>query len=391
MVSPRDGRTFFWVVLVTLSLWSRFAAAQASDLHAPIRPAFADVTAPSGFLQPDGNGVLNTSEAFIFLVAQGQATDVDRRHFVGLIRSVQVEPGLINRKPGDRASLEGWDDYVGMVAASRFLGGEAQVIADEVLAYGIRHGFAYNNVQPGNPINDGGLGPWIGRYPYFAAHLFWSARQMPPRELMLAWAAGILWEAKGIKASNNFGDMILQWIIVRSAPKRLALMCPECEVARKEWDHHFMERFHGGIQELIRAYSHPPDEPLIALAAAPPEVDLDMQPLTAFQEIAEIAQLLVAIAQDAAIVLANMASIEAQKVDEDAKKLAHDADEALKRMGSNLGHLAEHTAKNVDRIVAKMVPKPPEIPPVIHRPVVVISNGARDFVQKIRRLGHHRH
>jgi hypothetical protein len=255
-----------------------------SDASAtPVRPHFAEYTDSTGLVQEGknpgspvdaGNGILYTSELEIFLVARHEVTDADRHHFVELIKKVEVpnHPGLINRNPGADKTLEGWDDYIGMVAAAHFLGGEAQEVAAQTLSYGVAHGFIFNNVKPGDPFGpeDNG-GPLFARNMAFPAHLFWAARAVPPAHLRALWAASIA------KFTGDPSGALLQWLMVRVTPKNLELIAPECALARKQWLKEFSNKYPGGIQDLVGKYMTDKNHPLIAYAT---DIESEALPIT---------------------------------------------------------------------------------------------------------------
>lgn len=244
-----------------------------SDCDGLVQDARQD-RSKTGFHATNGNGVLYTSEAFVFMSAHADVKPEDRENFAHLVQDVQVERGLINRSPprGHQpgAGKEGWDDYVGLVAASHALGGDARGVARDVLEYGIRTGFLFNNINPGTNIGaDGKADPSFvfARYPEFPAHLFFAAGMVPPPGLRLLWAGAIT------AGSTELGPLILQWLMVNSTPRNLGAVAPECAIAKRRWLERFARRYPGGIKDALRDYFTDKTHPLIAAAVDLPEGD----------------------------------------------------------------------------------------------------------------------
>jgi hypothetical protein len=186
-----------------------------------------------------GNGLLYTSEAYIMLKDHGLFDSALREHFLSILASCQVEPGLYRRSPV-HPHQQGPDDYKGVAAASGIL--ELPHIAEQILVYGetrpvkfkglllseqshpawwrvvldklfgwVTLYYNYNNVNPGTVHRSS----WLGRQNQLITHLKFAAGRKPGLFAKLYWCAVILNSMSADK--NNNDAWIMSYLLVRTA------------------------------------------------------------------------------------------------------------------------------------------------------------------------------
>lgn len=295
----------------------------------------------------DGNGVLFTSEALVYLSRTGKANEGDRRRLVGVIRSLQAKPGVINRNPppGYHETQEGWDDYVGLTTAARVLGGEARALAQEVLEHGRTSlpPWFYNNEREGLRDHTGAynIRATFGRAPWYIAHFYWCAGETPPEHLQMAWAACI--GSYGPDA-EDYGGWILQWLMIQALPDDAPLLCRS---AARAWMKRFRARFPEGIRGAMAGYFRDPNHPLIRFA---PGMDTERfigmdDPLeAAFAElmrwVSEVLHTLVALASDVTA-----------RVERTAAKVTQTADRLEQLIQARTRSIVQRVNETQERIV----------------------------------------
>jgi hypothetical protein len=87
------------------------------------------------------NGLLFTATYLHLLMERGESSAGEFCLFWELVRSCELEPGLIVRYPGDRG-MQAHDDLIGIAAVN-------PILAREILRYGQRHGYSWNTEEPG--------------------------------------------------------------------------------------------------------------------------------------------------------------------------------------------------------------------------------------------------
>lgn len=182
-----------------------------------------------------GNGILYTSIAHCLMVMRGELRDTyDYNMFYCVMRSCQVPDarprrlkpvpnvisGLFHRSPNKTQELQGDDDYIGVCAASKLMDAP---FAREILKYGRKHRWSFNNLEPGKWTPR----TWFGRKPQFVAHVMFSACQMPPLYLRLLWCASLL--LSGLSRSST--GWMLSWLMTISAEG----ISPMCDQAISLW------------------------------------------------------------------------------------------------------------------------------------------------------------
>ncbi len=182
------------------------------------------------------NGLLYSSQAYILLKRHGEMKPEIESWFKRVVKSCEIEPGLFQRLPlkHGKTRQQGPDDYIGLCAAS-------QEIAERVWTYGKKHGFSYNNVEPGKWT----LRSFIGRQPPFLAHV----RRRTKRSIGFLYrlseyvSAGLTAKEPMGKTSNRLlQQMIVDSIVdVERVPKSkitIAMMT--------DWNRHFGPLYYEG-------------------------------------------------------------------------------------------------------------------------------------------------
>ena len=139
------------------------------------------------------NGVCYTGEALALMLSlKSPGIEEGWLQMLAALRSCELEPGLYQRLPKKLGvtDQEGPDDYMGALAG--FSGIRECRAADDMIAYGKRTGFIYNNVNPGKFT----FSAFMGRFPQIIGQMYWAAhRKGPP--LSTAWAiASILFSLR---------------------------------------------------------------------------------------------------------------------------------------------------------------------------------------------------
>jgi hypothetical protein len=106
------------------------------DKRGPVSPEFPETV-------KNDNGILFRAvfEIHTFIPMWDPAI---RKNIDETIKRLEVRQGLFSRRPGDRR-LEAHDNYIGICALSYFFNLR---YAFDVLVYGMRNGYCYNNVEP---------------------------------------------------------------------------------------------------------------------------------------------------------------------------------------------------------------------------------------------------
>lgn len=344
---------------------TRSSAAWPSNTGDEMRDAFGRYCDANGLIGldanpgvniADGNGVLFTSEALVFLHRAGKVNDADRQRLVTLVRSLQAKPGVINRNPpaGFHETQEGWDDYIGLTVASRLLGDDAQTLAREVLVHG-QNSFPpwfYNNERENLRDHTGELNirATFGRAPWYIAHFYWCAGETPPEHLQVAWAACV-----GSYGSDpeDFGGWILQWLMIQALPDDAPLLCRS---AARAWMKRFRTRFPEGIRGAMAGYFRDQNHPLIQFAPAmESERFLNVNdPLeAAFAELmhlaSELLHAVIAVLSDAAVRVERGAATVAQAAERMESMIRSRTATIVKRVNET----QERVVRGADRVVER--------------------------------------
>ncbi len=202
------------------------------------------------------NGVLFLAY-FLVLLKLGEIDDAtDRNGFSNLVHDLQEQFGLYNRHPGNHEALEAHDDYVGIAAVSSLFGFP---FASQILQYGTKTGFCFNNLSPGTYAVEAQLQG--GDIAFIAMCAGWV-----PELWNYAWFCGaILLNAfQSSKSPNNpASSTLLGWIKVvaitdalsrdKTFPKWVAWSWPFVALIF----HLGLKRKYGGIKGAFAQYFSP--------------------------------------------------------------------------------------------------------------------------------------
>lgn len=197
-----------------------------------------------GLIQPgigigSYNGLLYTSIAVVLLRKHGQ-DDAALRYILNMKKCQSpLDPGLYNRTPEGIGGQEGPDDYIGICAASRAL-------AFQVVDYGRRNLWNFNNVSPGTFS----LKSWLGRQPGLVAHMLYGANQLPGAFRRFSWAVGILLSA-GAKPTNQ-DIWMLSWLLITAFERIDGAPSLMGRLAVAWWDRQLLKKFGPeGLKKLV--------------------------------------------------------------------------------------------------------------------------------------------
>lgn len=172
--------------------------------------------------------------------------ETEKEMFSKFVDACQVQPGLYNRFPGCK-DTEGWDDLIGVAAASVRLGLNYH---HEILAWGEKHNWTWDNVNPDSPS----LSSFLGRYPTFLPFLQMACGQTPTPADELLYIGGN--EASALTPVGNESGKCLQYLMNRSVfGKR-----PEIDLSIWLWRELMKAKYPAGLSDLYSHYfgaSHP--------------------------------------------------------------------------------------------------------------------------------------
>lgn len=191
--------------------------------------------------QAAGNSLLFSSEKIAYLHDRNLIIWKDVNDFYDLMKSCQIEFGLLRRTPAGTPfseDEEAQDDYIGVSAASYLLNTSH---AQEILNYGIRHDFYYSI----HGLRDWAI--WFGRYPAFLAHIKWAAGIEPSYFQKFAWAVTIA--TSGILHPEAQDPWILSWLMIKTMNGRSLL--PRLAAAFWNWR---MTRQWGTLEAVFARY-----------------------------------------------------------------------------------------------------------------------------------------
>ena len=181
------------------------------------------------------NGVLYTAISMIVMEDNKALPDELKQQFGDRLAKCFKEPGLLTRTPDLHPDQEGPDDLVGICAVAKLLGFP---FAKDVLKYGLKHFFVYNN--------DGKLRgeDFLGRQIQLVTHMFYCAIGFCPPFFGVYWALAI-WHSAFAKKENQDAFM-LSWLLIRCLPKHNLLG----RLAAKFWYKKMYAHFPRGFKDL---------------------------------------------------------------------------------------------------------------------------------------------
>lgn len=231
---------------------------QMSNLKEDIQSKYTDAY---GLVNPDpclptdidntGNGLLYTGVYYLQLQKQGLIDSSDRKKLINIVSICFAKPGLLNRSP-TKLDLQAFDDYYGITAAAKVLG--LTDVTHPIHFYGQNNTFltfrwSYDNQKPFTFT----FRSWFGRFPWFPAHIQWSADERPNLFRRILWSLKILKGSSGTHPNAR----LLEWCMIQAVGE-----CSLSKFAIKRWWNGVNKLFPGGMKEVIFKYfDH--DHPLV--------------------------------------------------------------------------------------------------------------------------------
>lgn len=166
-----------------------------------------------------GNGVMYTSEFYSLLTLNNELNEEDKRMFKFIMQRCQVEPGLYKRSP-DHTDQNGGDDYYGLLTGAYHT--QNYDLAQEVIDYGNKHFWIFNNVKPGSLFHPDGrlnFSAMFFRFPALIAHAYWAANKTPPLFFYFIWCLVVAFSCtKG--RENGTDPFRITWSLVKTNDSR---------------------------------------------------------------------------------------------------------------------------------------------------------------------------
>lgn len=203
-----------------------------------------------GLVHPTPNTVSQNGIRFTVEAALGSKDADFIMSLKWAIRACLLRPGLLRRYP-DSDELEGPDDYYAACCFGYFFDRQ---LSKDIYAYGLSHGFYFNNTSD-NSFNVRAL---LGRQPAFIAHSKNCAGLSLNLADKLALVAGIL-----LSANDGSQDgFVLTWFIVKAVKGKYWIV----DRAIAHWQRALKQKYEHGIGQLLKEYyghDHPNAEALL--------------------------------------------------------------------------------------------------------------------------------
>lgn len=211
---------------------------------------------PPGTMRGSDNGVMFTSEYYIYLQMNGEYNGMqDCMDYTRLVISCMTSKvaGLVARAP-DSISVQPPDDYLGIAAACREI--DQRYIAEDIFDYGLKNWGCYNNENPGKWETKA----FLWRQPQLIAAMYSATRrtQLNPIIWVLnAYAALAILVANINDPVGEVDGRRLTFLLTR-AMNPVSLLC---RLASKVWKRR-MEKTYGPdfMKEICKIYykdNHP--------------------------------------------------------------------------------------------------------------------------------------
>lgn len=199
------------------------------------------------------NGVTFTSEYFVILNQLGKVTTAHLDRFKGTIGRCFREPGLLSRSP-HHPDQEGPDDYYGLAAACVALNDPK--LATDVVTYGKKHRWNFNNVTPGKFTGSS----FLGRQPQLVCALYSAAKKFTPFILPLRIYTALVIAISCIRTPVTDTDSRrLAWLLIQATEPSSIL----CRLAAKIWRRRLLKAYGPtGLQAVSQIY-YQADHPFI--------------------------------------------------------------------------------------------------------------------------------
>lgn len=180
-----------------------------------------------GVMRSSDNGVMFTSEYFIYLQKNYELNKFDSWIYDNLMRSCMLTPGLLARAPGDMGQSPP-DDMIAVAAACSQLC--IPDLAREILKYGFTHKGSFNNANPTVWTKES----FLWRQPQLLAALLAAARMGQNNPLVwvlnLYAALVIAVAGKGVDPQNTDARR-LSWLLIQA----MTPVSGVCRLAAKLW------------------------------------------------------------------------------------------------------------------------------------------------------------
>lgn len=236
-----------------------------SDVLAVIKAAEQEYIAPDGLMMlgpgelvkgrypfklnsaGNDNGIMYLSLYVLLLYKLDSLTERVINQFYNAATSLMREPGLMNRNPGRTDSLNSHDNTTSVCAVSAML---KKDIHTQVYEYGRKHGYFYNNVDPGKKV----LRSW--RQPSSIAF----------HKLICGYSPSLV-ESIWLTLSNyvnawqttfRTSEHMLQWMMLESIKAKKLELPRYLKASMDEW--YLQLKRKGGMSEIFSRYfidTHP--------------------------------------------------------------------------------------------------------------------------------------
>lgn len=215
-----------------------------------IREAYKDFTDSIDQVHPaknppvgrSQNGVRWTSEYMILLKRYEECTEEDISRYKAMVDKCMVEPGLLSRFPGS-GEQEGPDNYYSLLGACVYLG--ITRLPREILEYGQKNNFIYNNINPGKFTGSA----FMGRQLPLVACMYYASGKEPNAILKAALVVSLLLSANSSGMENQDAKALgyFQLLVVQGRSSFWDKII-------SYWFKKLHEEFPGGMKDVLKKY-----------------------------------------------------------------------------------------------------------------------------------------
>jgi hypothetical protein len=184
---------------------------------------------------------------------RNELTDEDRRRAFHVFNLCNAGiPGLFNRSPY-WLDHEAFDDYIGLCAASYFVG---LSFARDAYNYaqnfpgqwkGIKFRYHFNNREPMKWY----WKSWLGRSPSFVAHVKYCAEERPTLFQRTAWRIAILHSMS--RPVTDGDSYIMSWLLLQVAGDKGWLN----RLVKRTWYKNLYKKFPDGMRDVAKVHFEP--------------------------------------------------------------------------------------------------------------------------------------
>jgi hypothetical protein len=211
---------------------------------------------------PSGNALLFTAEAMLVLRQQGCLAQFDRDLFlIQVSEACEIITGLYKRPPPYSQDQESQDDYIGLAAASYFLGTSH---ARDMLEYGREHVYRWRFLRLPYQYDKAHVeesrvfDAWLGRFVTAMIHIQWAAGERPALWRRLWWACSVAFSG----SKDDQDPWLLNWLMIHTMDGRSRIGV----VAASIWRWRLRRAFPDGIRQVFARYFNDPGHPLAKYA-----------------------------------------------------------------------------------------------------------------------------